>query len=168
MVKCCGHYVTFQEVPDEVALVLSISNCPYHCEGCHSPWLQADIGDELTEKDLDYLLKQYGDGISCVCFMGTGNDYPSLFSLIADVHKLGFKACVYSGDDTLKLIDQWAAIDGKNDPEAMSQLPDYYKYGSYQQKFGGLDRKTTNQKMLKRRDDGLYEDITSWFWREKE
>ena len=62
MVKYCGHYITAQEVPDEISLVLSITNCPHRCEGCHSPWLQADIGDELTPEILRHLIKAYKDG----------------------------------------------------------------------------------------------------------
>ena len=31
--------VTFSEFPDEIALCINISNCPWHCPGCHSPEL---------------------------------------------------------------------------------------------------------------------------------
>ena len=61
MVKYCGHYITVQEVPNEISLVLSIANCPHRCEGCHSPWLQKDFGDELTPDVLSDLIKKYPD-----------------------------------------------------------------------------------------------------------
>ncbi len=32
--------VTLAEVPEEISLTLSISNCIYHCRGCHSQYLQ--------------------------------------------------------------------------------------------------------------------------------
>ena len=81
MVKFCGHYITCQEVPGEISLTFSISRCPHRCEGCHSPWLQADIGDELTVWDIDYYIQQYWDGITCVCFMGTGGDNETVAQL---------------------------------------------------------------------------------------
>ena len=40
--------ITFSEFPDEIALCINISNCPFHCPGCHSPELWEDIGTELT------------------------------------------------------------------------------------------------------------------------
>jgi len=35
------------EVPREISLTLSISNCAYRCHNCHSPYLQQDIGQPL-------------------------------------------------------------------------------------------------------------------------
>ena len=49
--------VVFTEIPDEVTLELGISNCPYRCEGCHSPFLQADVGEELTWIKLKEMLE---------------------------------------------------------------------------------------------------------------
>ena len=154
MVKYCGHYVTAQEVPNEISLVFSITNCPHHCEGCHSPWLQADIGDELTQEDIAYYIKQYKDGITCVCFMGTGNDYVAIRRLVDFVRASGYKTCVYTGDH-------------RNDIEDYG-FPDYFKEGKYVQSLGGLDHPTTNQRMWKKNEEGKYEDITSWFWKKKE
>ena len=31
--------VTLAEVPREVSLTISVSNCLYRCSGCHSPYL---------------------------------------------------------------------------------------------------------------------------------
>ena len=39
--------VTMAEVPREISLTLSISNCAYCCHNCHSPYLQQDIGQPL-------------------------------------------------------------------------------------------------------------------------
>ena len=48
--------IVFSEIPDEITLELGISNCPFRCEGCHSPFLQKDVGIELT---LDILKSDY-------------------------------------------------------------------------------------------------------------
>ena len=62
--------VVFQEIPDEVTLSINISNCPCHCMGCHSQYLWEDIGEPLNAMSLDVMLKEYGDDITCVAFMG--------------------------------------------------------------------------------------------------
>lgn len=163
MVKYCGHYVTAQEVPNEISLVLSITNCPHKCEGCHSPWLQQDIGDELSPEILHHLIKTYQDGITCVCFMGEGQDPESLNILMAHVHAYDLKVCLYSGQDIINDLSELRCY----------PLPDYIKTGSYKKDLGGLNSPTTNQRMWKQTgftDEGaaIYEDITSWFWRKKE
>ena len=39
--------VTMAEVPREISLTLTISNCAYRCHNCHSPYLQQDAGQLL-------------------------------------------------------------------------------------------------------------------------
>ena len=41
--------IVFSEIPDEITLELGITNCPFNCKGCHSPFLQSDIGEILNE-----------------------------------------------------------------------------------------------------------------------
>ena len=154
MVKYCGYYITFQEVPNETALVFTISECPYRCEGCHSPWLQTNIGDELTPEVILCLLDKYQGAITCVCFMGDGNDHDTIRNLIRLVRMYGYKTCLYTGGC-------------RNDIDLYG-FPDYFKEGPYIEKLGGLDSPQTNQRMWKKNDEGKYEDITSWFWRKKE
>lgn len=161
MVKYCGQYVTFQEVPNEVSLTLSITNCPRRCEGCHSPWLREDIGNELTEGELRYMLDGYPGGITCVCFMGTGKTPHDLAPLVLAAHASGYKVCIYDGCDTPDLLE---FLQGLGD---VRYLPDYYKYGSYQKDRGGLASPTTNQRMLKLWPAYQYQDITDWFWKQK-
>lgn len=153
MVKYCGHYITFQEVPNEVALTFPISNCPYRCEGCHSPWLQTDMGDELTKDVILSLLDKYQGAVTCVCFMGTGGDTLSIGQLVFAMSYYGIKTCVYTG--------------GSREEAKKLCLPDYLKEGQYIARLGGLDSVSTNQRMWKMEEDGKYHDITSWFWRKK-
>ena len=157
MVKYAGHYITFQEVPGEVSLTLTISNCPFACPGCHSPWLREDIGEWLTTDALFRLMAPYKDAITCVCFMGDGGDAPLIGQLVGFVHECGFKACLYTGSDRMELLD-WSC-----------DRPDYYKTGPYIEALGGLDSPSTNQRMYEyNRYTREYEDITSIFWRKKE
>ena len=39
--------VTLAEVPREISLTMTISNCANRCHGCHSPYLRKDIGRPL-------------------------------------------------------------------------------------------------------------------------
>ena len=135
--------VTFSEVPDEISLCLTISGCKSHCEGCHSEYLQQDIGTELTEeilKDLIYLHK----GITCVCFLG-GNPYDICkFSKIIKNNNL--KLAYYTGDSYMPTLSQLSNFD-------------YIKLGPYLETKGGLNNPNTNQRMFK------IEDITHKFWK---
>ncbi len=58
-IKYVEYAVTLAEVPDEIALSISISNCTYQCHGCHSAYLRKDIGRPLLP-DLEALLARYG------------------------------------------------------------------------------------------------------------
>lgn len=162
MVKYCGYYITCQEVPDEIALTLTITRCLHRCPGCHSPWLREDFGDELTPTVLNGLIDNYEEGITCVCFMGVGDEPTELDPLIRLVHERGLKVCVYDGDDAGEFLSY--------ELESGNQLffPDYYKYGSYKKELGGLASPDTNQRMLKLCHGGIYINITSWFWRKHE
>lgn len=71
--KYVEHSVTMAEVPLEVSLTISISNCVYRCHGCHSQYLQEDVGKPLLT-DLEGLIEQYRGLISCVCLMGEGRN----------------------------------------------------------------------------------------------
>ena len=152
MIKYFRTAVVFEEVPDEVTLAIEITNCPGHCEGCHSPWLREDIGEELTPDILEELIKK-NDGITCLCFMGEGNDREGLFELVN--HLIAYhpelKRAIYTGTD---------------DFESFINVFDYVKYGPYKVEFGPLNKETTNQHLLKvDLRTCKYEDITYKFWK---
>ena len=75
MLKYVDTLVGFAEIPDEITLCINISNCPCHCEGCHSPYLSQDIGEPLDLQHLTDLIDS-NKGITCVCIMG-GDANPS-------------------------------------------------------------------------------------------
>lgn len=162
MIKYASYAVTFAEVPDEVCLTIQITNCPHRCEGCHSPYLQEDIGDDL-DLYLYGMLKEYGDRVTCVCFMGDGNDIKALGNCLRFVkERFGLKTAVYSG----YTLSEWTGFFAE-DEDLFANL-DYLKTGPYIKERGGLDSKTTNQHMYRLiHGKDIYENITYKFWKEK-
>lgn len=135
----------FSEVPGEITLALSISNCQIKCKGCNQKELWEDIGSILDSSVLKTLLRRHR-GITCVLFMGSGNkEYQVLNSLAMEAHKNGLKVAVYLGEDNI--------------PEELDKRYfDYIKIGHWDTSKGGLDSPTTNQKMyfLEHQGDGTY------------
>lgn len=125
--------IVLDEVPDEITLAINISECPCHCDGCHSPYLAEDIGVFLDYEMLRFLI-EHNSGVSCVCFMGgdaepwqinkfaewTRNNYPNL------------KVAWYSGRQELA-----KEINLKNF--------NFIKLGPYIKEKGPLTEPTTNQ-----------------------
>lgn len=142
MLKYVDVLVSFQEVPDEISLCINISNCPCHCEGCHSSYLAEDIGEYLTyDKVLE--LVNSNKGISCVCFMGGDSNPGDINGLAAVIRtQTNLKVAWYSGRQYI--------------PEGLNlSYFDYIKIGPYIPKLGGLDSETTNQIMYKVQDNQL-------------
>ncbi len=158
MVKYYSTSVVFEEIPDEITLAIEITNCPGHCEGCHSPWLREDIGEELTPEILEELMEK-NDGITCVCFMGEGNDIRGLLELAKVVRNKGLRAAIYSGREEV--------------PKIFDNYFNYIKVGPYVEKFGPLNKVTTNQRLYAIGESGCYDDyhsrtdITYKFWKRK-
>ena len=71
MIKVAESAVTFSEFPDELAICLSISNCPCKCKGCSEKHLQSDIGVELTEELIQDFIDKNKD---CTLFGILGGD----------------------------------------------------------------------------------------------
>lgn len=82
MLKYYSHSIVFQEVPDEVTLAINISCCPNNCKGCHSPFLQEDVGEPLGQNIISALLNSYKNAITCICFMG-GDSNPQAVEHLA-------------------------------------------------------------------------------------
>ncbi len=137
MLKYTDYDIVFREIPNEVTLAINLSNCPHRCVGCHSPQLQQDIGEELNEKSLEKIIKNYGDFITCVCFMG-GDSSPVEIEKLADFVKKKWdkklKIGWYSGNDKVSSL-----ISVKNF--------NFVKLGGYKHQLGGLDNQNTNQRL---------------------
>ena len=154
MLRYDGYAITMQEVPDEISLCLNITGCLGRCEGCHSPHLRLSTGQPLRD-DIEAMLARYDGMITCVCFMGEGNDPSDLFCLLPLVKGRGLKTCLYSGRDEIGPLG------------ALIPVLDYLKLGSYRYDLGGLGKTTTNQRFYAVNGNELV-DITYRFHRKKD
>lgn len=126
--------VVFREFPDEATLAINISGCPNHCKGCHSQYLWKDIGELLTDEELDRLISK-NPGITCVGFMGGDQDLQSVVKLSEYVKsKYNLHTGLYSGKETF--------VEG-------AETFDYVKLGPWKEEFGPLNCSTTNQRLYK-------------------
>jgi len=131
--KFTEYEVVLREIPDEITLAINISNCPFHCEGCHSPHLWEDVGMKLTAPLLYQMIKR-NNGITCVSFMGGPFKEVSVWS--DWIHKVfpDLKTAWYTGDSTLPIFENSL---------------DYIKVGKYIKDLGPLNSPTTNQRLYK-------------------
>ena len=138
MLKFYNYDIVFIEIPDEISLAINITGCPNRCKGCHSPHLQENIGELLTKEILEELILLYGNAITCVCFMGGDSEPQEIVKLARIVHKIdrNIKTAWYSGCDKLP---QDLPVEEFN----------YIKIGRYIESLGGLQSKTTNQRLYK-------------------
>ena len=156
MLKYVDSKVVFAEIHDEITLAINISNCPCHCEGCHSPYLADDIGEPLDLQHLTDLIDS-NRGISCVCIMG-GDANPSEVDDIAQDIKEYYpelKVAWYSGRQELS-------------KEIELENFNYIKLGPYIKDKGPLNCRTTNQVMLEIdviQGKVFKKDITAKFWK---
>ena len=134
--KYNGYSIVMQEVPNEVSLAINISGCPHKCEGCHSKYLWKYDGEYLID-DIEKLLNQYSGLITCVCFMGGDQNQDDLLYCINMANKKELKTCLYTGVDDINIINK-----------EIIEVLDYIKIGRYIEKYGGLDKNTTNQKFF--------------------
>lgn len=153
MLRYCNTDIVFQEYPDEVTLAINISGCPCHCPGCHSPFLWANKGDELTIDSLTSLIEEAGEPITCIGFMGGDADPKTVDNLAFYVkqHYPTLKTGWYTGRTAIS-------------PDIHKEYFDYIKVGPYLRHLGALNSPKTNQRMLRRCPDNSFEDITSRFW----
>lgn len=154
MLKFVNTGIVFQEIPDEVTLSINISNCPNHCPGCHSKYLWNDIGEPLNEGAIDELIRNFGNDITCLCFMGGDVEPIEVVRLAKYIHTTYkcYKVGWYSGKIRL--------------PNTINRENfDYIKIGPYIAHLGALKSPTTNQRLYRRVSQKEFEDITYLFWR---
>ncbi len=147
--KIENYQIVFQEFPGEITLALNFSSCPCHCPGCHSPQLWEDVGRPADFDYISELVRKHRE-ITCVGLMG-GDADPDYILHIAQrlVEEFGLNVGWYSGMNRT--------------PDERFHWLTYYKIGPYIESLGGLDKPTTNQRMLYNREDGYWEDITYKF-----
>jgi anaerobic ribonucleoside-triphosphate reductase activating protein len=126
--------ITFQEVPNEVSLVFSISGCPLRCKGCHSKHLWKERGLELSTWTFLSRIEKYESLITCICFFGGEWEEDKLVELLKLSREKGFKTCLYTGLDDVS--------------DVIKDNLDFLKTGPWIEKLGGLDSITTNQRFI--------------------
>ena len=141
--------IVFSEIPDEITLELGITNCPFNCEGCHSPFLQSDVG-EILDKNVIHKLINKNRGISCILFSGGFPKEVEELCIIVKNNYPNIKTAWYTGLSKI--------------PNINLDYFDYIKIGPYMKDLGGLKSPTTNQRLYKIKDKKL-EDITYKFWK---
>ena len=154
MLKYVNSGVVFQEIPDEVTLSINISNCPCRCPGCHSKYLWGDVGEPLTPSVLDQFICDYGNNITCVCFMGGDADPEYVNQLAQYMHREhpSYKVAWYSGRIRIPSVVRKSDFD-------------YIKIGPYIAHLGCLKDRTTNQRLYKHITGDDFIDITARFWK---
>ncbi len=152
MLKYYNYDIVFQEIPNEVTLAVNITNCPNHCKGCHSPYLQKNIGEKLDEEFIDSIMDKYASAITCFCFMG-GDIAPYRVAELADYVQKQYpkiKTAWYSGCPNL--------------PNGFDKKSFHFiKLGGYIEKSGTLKSETSNQHLYEIQPDGFMKDITYLF-----
>jgi len=153
MLKYTEYDIVFTEIPDETTLAINLSNCPYHCKGCHTPELQENVGKRFDMKVVERLLKKYPN-TTCLCFMGgdkTAHEVWLMAYTVKEVH--GIKTAWYSGRKELEDAYQNASF--------LSAF-DYIKLGPYVEELGALNNPNTNQRLYKINGE-QFVDITEKF-----
>lgn len=151
MIKFTNVRIVMQEIPDEVSLAFNITNCQNNCIGCHSNYLKEDYGFELIYDNLPKFILKDLPYVTNILFLGEGNDQEALINA-ANYFKKKYnkKVSLYSGRTNVEDI--------------LYNIFDYIKVGPYIEKYGPLNKETTNQRLYKIKN-GLSEDITYKFWK---
>lgn len=145
--------ICFSEIQNEISLGINLSCCPHRCPGCHSPYLQTDIGEELTTSVIDNLVNKH-QGITCVLFMGGDNDKCSLIEFAKYIrNNYDLSVGWYSGESELDL-------------SMYGNYFNYIKVGPYIKELGPLNSPTTNQRLY-HISNGKVTDITYTFWKNR-
>lgn len=139
MLKYVDTKVTFAEIPNEITLCINFSNCPFKCKGCHSDYLQQDVGKEFNLDVLNTLLK-HNRGVTCICFMGGDND----------CYMINYYASVIKAKTSL--FTAWYSGREYIHKDINLHNFDYIKLGPYIEGLGGLQSNNTNQKLYRIKD----------------
>lgn len=124
--------VVFAEHPEHVSLAFQITQCPNKCNGCHSPELREDIGEEINTTKFNYILDKYDGLIDNVIFFGGDHLVDEMKELLVCAHMRGLKTTLWSGKDHIE--------------DSLIGYLDYLKLGGFDERVGGLESENTNQK----------------------
>lgn len=128
--------IVVEEVPNEIALAISLSGCPLACKGCHSSetW-DTTFGKPINTVILEALIK-LNKHASCILFYGGEWAPLELEELFKACQKASLKICLYTGLE----LDQV--------PTNLLSYINIIKVGRYKEELGGLGTSTTNQRII--------------------
>ena len=103
---------------------------------------------------IEQMVKNYGDDITCIAFMGGDADPKYVNTLAKYVHKMfpKHKVAWYSGRQRVPSFVKKADFD-------------YIKVGPYIAHLGCLKDCTTNQRLYKKASGDAFTDVTPGFWK---
>lgn len=143
--------ITFNEIPSEITLCISITGCEGPCKGCHSPFLHNPANGHYLSLDFyKELLTKYENQASTVCFLGGEWYEDQLNNMLKEAKKKGYKTALYTSKEY------------KDIPPKLKRNLTYLKVGPYTPGLGGLESVITNQKLYQLKPKKV--DITSKFW----
>lgn len=144
------YQVSLAEIPTEVSLTFLITGCPLSCKGCHSKeFRNRKRGTELTPDILRAALSAQSGYLTCVLFLGGEWEPENLITLLRIVQEeYGLKTALYTGRERVS--------------NRMLKHLDYIKVGKYIERLGGLEERTTNQRLIEVKTNT---DLTHKFWR---
>lgn len=143
--------ITFNEIPSEISLVISITGCGGPCKGCHSPFLHnPKNGHYLSFGFYQELLDKYQGQITTVCFLGGEWYLDQLNDMLKEAKNRNIKTALYT------------SLDYKAVPKKLKNNLTYIKVGPYIPGLGGLESVLTNQKLFQLKPKKI--NLTHKFW----
>ncbi len=114
-----------QDILHRLEMYDDITQCPHHCDGCHSSVLAEDFGNYLRD-DIERILKEYGGYITCICLMGGDQHMDDLANILGYIKEhTELKTAVYSGSERVDLFKR------------VLPMLDYLKIGPYRNRLVG-------------------------------
>ena len=152
--------ITLAEMPNYISYYIQLANCNIRCEGCHSKYLWNKIAKTDIDTIIEEVKKAKEQGADmCIIFGDINNDISEDdFTILLKRINMYLPICVYSGaPNCLRALGSMANID----------LIKYIKLGSYIDRCGGIDKRTTNQRMYENIQGELVDVTEELFWKEE-
>ena len=75
--------ISFQEIPDEISVVVGFTGCSLHCSGCHSKELwDENYGKLMTPEKMENILYKYKGKCSCFVLWVENGPLMNLFHIL--------------------------------------------------------------------------------------
>lgn len=151
--------ITFNEIPNRVAVFFEIGQCKQNCKNCHSElFMKTRLAKDLwtsLEDMVSYVELQKKHGANAIVIMGgTNNEGVGLHHLVQVIDALSgiLPVGLYSGIPDNTFIHRLLKSD---------KVLTWLKTGEYIDELGGLTEPKTNQKFYELKDGKYVEQIIS-------